>query len=139
MAAYLRLSNLAMRRLAPLMHCLLTMAATSQMASLRRLRLLAFYVMLIFPGKKPPRLSATSRLGKRWVYCRLAADHDGTCQIVTLSDLSDQKTFTNNNFSVNFPFSVLRTRQFQKPLLKNSTRIRKTTEFRASFISIEFV
>ena len=31
---------------------------------------------------------------------------------------------TNNNFSVNFTFSVLRTRQFKMPLLRNSTRIR---------------
>ena len=99
MAAYLRLSNLAMLRPAPLMHCLLTMAATSQMACLRRLRLLAFDVMVMFPGKKPPWLSATSRLGKPWVYCTLAGDHDGACQIMTLSYLSDQKTQVSGRLS----------------------------------------
>ena len=88
-----------MLRPAPLMHCRLTMAATSQMASLRRLRLLAFDVMVMFAGKKPPWLSATSRLGKPWVYCTLAADHDGACQIMTLSYLSDQKTQVSGRLS----------------------------------------
>ena len=36
-AAYSKLGNLALLRPAPLMHCLLTIAAMSQMASLRRL------------------------------------------------------------------------------------------------------
>ena len=62
--AYRRLSNLTLLGLAPLMHCLLTMTAMSQMASLRILRLLAFDVTVIFPGKKPPRLLATNHLGK---------------------------------------------------------------------------
>ena len=36
-------------------------AATSQMGSLRRLRLLAFDVTVMFLGRKPPWLSTTSR------------------------------------------------------------------------------
>ena len=98
---------LAMLRPAPLMHCLLTTVATSQMASLRRLRLLAFDVIVMFPGKKPPWLSATSRLGKPWVYCTLAADHDGACQIMTLSYLSDQKTQVSGRLSQTIIISVL--------------------------------
>ena len=60
-AAYCRLSNLALLRPALLMHCLLTIAATSQIASLRRLRFLAFDVAVILPGKKPLWLLAASR------------------------------------------------------------------------------
>ena len=62
-AAYCRLSNLGLLRPALLMHCLLTTAAMSQMASLRRLILLAFDVAVIFPGKKPLWPLATSRGG----------------------------------------------------------------------------
>ena len=73
-AAYLTFNNRAKLRPDPSVEMRLTSDATSQTASLLRVKLVAMEVTVMFPGRKPPWLSDIIFRVKPCVKWTLAAD-----------------------------------------------------------------
>ena len=73
-AAYLTFNNRAKLRPDPSVEMRLTSDATSQTASLLRVKLVAMEVTVMFPGRKPPWLSDMIFRGMPCVNWTLAAD-----------------------------------------------------------------